>query len=175
MDRAKHLFLLLENSLQAGTPRPQPRVLSRPQHRQDEGVSTLKEHPHRPYPDLREKTGRDGQDSRTEEVSRCHPASRRHHRRRPSRHRQDVSGGGHGPAALREGKVSRIHPDPPRRRSRRGARLPARRSLREDHAVSAPLHDALHDMLPAEEIQKHTRARRHRDCPAGLHARAHAQ
>ena len=44
MDRAKHLFLLLENSLQAGTP-VQPRVLARSQHRQARGRPDAQGHP----------------------------------------------------------------------------------------------------------------------------------
>ena len=38
-----------------------------------------------------------------------------------------------------------------------------------------PLHDALHDMLPAEEIQKQMERGVIEIAPAGLHARAHPQ
>ncbi len=37
-----------------------------------------------------------------------------------------------------------------------------------------PLFDALHDMLDPEKVNQLPRARRHRDRPAGLHARADA-
>src|SRR3954470_17586281 len=156
IQRARHLFLSLEGSLKAGTPirnREFSHALNIVKH---EGVSTLK--------DIMsdrvmtsEKKG--GVTAKTVGQKNYLDAIRKH----------DITFG-IGPAgtgktylavamaltALREGKVTRIIlPRPAVEAGEALGFLPG--DLYEKiMPYLRPLHDALHDMLPAEEVQKHT-------------------
>jgi phosphate starvation-inducible PhoH-like protein len=156
LDRAKHLFLLLENSLKAGTPvrsREFSHALNVVRH---EGVSTLKDllsdriQTSEKKPSVTAKTV--GQKNYVDAI--------RHH---------DVTFGV-GPAgtgktylavamalaALREGKVSRIILTRPAVEAGEALGFLPGDLYEKILPYLRPLHDALHDMLPAEEIQKHT-------------------
>jgi phosphate starvation-inducible PhoH-like protein len=156
IDRAKQLFLLLENSLKEGASirnRDFSHALNVVKH---EGVSTLK--------DLMsdriqtsEKKG--GVTAKTLGQKNYLDAIRRH----------DVTFG-IGPAgtgktylavamalaALREGKVSRIILTRPAVEAGEALGFLPGDLYEKIMPYLRPLHDALHDMLPAEEIQKHT-------------------
>ena len=98
-----------------------------------------------------------------------------HVRHRPGRHRQDVPGDGDGDRRALAPRGQPDHPQPPRGRGRRAARLPARRPDGEGRPVPAPAvrraarHDGLRARLGAPG------ARRDRGRAARLHARPHAQ
>jgi phosphate starvation-inducible PhoH-like protein len=156
IDRAKHLFLMLENSVKAGTPVRNRDFTHALNIIKNEGVSTLKEIMADRVTTSEKKSG---VTAKTVGQKKYLDAIRTH----------DVTFG-IGPAgtgktylavatalaALREGKVSRI--------------ILARPAVEAGEALGflpgdlyekilpylRPLHDALHDMLPTEEIQKHT-------------------
>src|SRR5947207_3301461 len=159
INRAKHLFLLLENSLKAGTPvrnRDFSQALSIVK---NEGVSTLKE-----MMDDRIQTSdkKPGVTAKTVGQKRYLDAIRQH----------DITFGV-GPAgtgktylavamaltALREGKVSRIILTRPAVEAGEALGFLPGDLYEKILPYLRPLHDALHDMLPAEEIQKHTERR----------------
>ena len=98
-----------------------------------------------------------------------------HVRRRSGGHRQDVPGHGDGRRRTLAPRGQPDHPDPPRGRGRRAARLPARRPDGEGRPVPAPAvrRAARHDGSRAR--RRCTRAGRHRGRAAGVHARPHAQ
>src|SRR3989440_8200959 len=156
LDRAKQLFLLLEHSLQDGTPvrsREFSHALNIVKH---EGVSTLR--------DLitdRVQTSekKPAVTAKTVGQKKYLDAIRRH----------DVTFGV-GPAgtgktylavamalaALREGKVARIILTRPAVEAGEALGFLPGDLYEKILPYLRPLHDALHDMLPAEEIQKHT-------------------
>ncbi len=84
---------------------------------------------------------------------------------------QDLPGHGHGPVLPPEQGRQPHHPDPPGRRGRREARLPARRHHPEGQPLSpAPLRRPLRP-VPVRPGQPPDREGHHRDRPPGLHAR----
>src|ERR1051326_5434424 len=156
LERAKHLFLLLENSLKAGTPvrsREFSHALNIVKH---EGVSVLKDilsdrvQTSEKKPGITAKTV--GQKKYLDAI--------RHH---------DVTIGV-GPAgtgktylavamalaALRDGKVSRLILTRPAVEAGEALGFLPGDLYEKILPYLRPLRDALHDMLPAEEIQKHT-------------------
>jgi phosphate starvation-inducible PhoH-like protein len=156
LDRAKHLFLLLENSLQAGTPvrsREFSHALNIVKH---EGVPMLKDILNDRIQTSEKKLG---VTAKTVGQKRYMDAIRRH----------DVTIG-IGPAgtgktylavalalaALREGKVSRIILTRPAVEAGEALGFLPGDLYEKIMPYLRPLHDALHDMLPAEEIQKNT-------------------
>jgi phosphate starvation-inducible PhoH-like protein len=156
MDRAKQLFLLLENSLQAGTPirnREFAHALNIVKH---EGVPTLKNILTDRIVTSEKKPG---VTAKTVGQKKYVDAIRMH----------DVTFG-IGPAgtgktylavamaltALREGKVSRIILTRPAVEAGEALGFLPGDLYEKIMPYLRPLHDALHDMLPAEEIQKNT-------------------
>jgi phosphate starvation-inducible PhoH-like protein len=156
IDRAKHLFLLLENSLQAGTPirnRDFAQALGIVKH---EGVPTLKNIMSDRITTSEKKPG---VTAKTVGQKKYLDAIRTH----------DVTFG-IGPAgtgktylavatalaALREGKVSRIILTRPAVEAGEALGFLPGDLYEKIMPYLRPLHDALHDMLPAEEVQKHT-------------------
>src|SRR5437016_11816227 len=156
LERAKHLFLLLENSLKAGTPvrnREFSHALNIVKH---EGVSVLKDilservQTSEKKPGVTAKTV--GQKKYLDAI--------RHH---------DVTIGV-GPAgtgktylavamalaALREGSASRIILTRPAVEAGEALGFLHGDLYQKILPYLRPLHDALHDMLPSEEVQKHT-------------------
>jgi phosphate starvation-inducible PhoH-like protein len=156
LDRVKHLFLLLENAVQAGAPvrnREFTHALSIVKH---EGVSMLKDilsdriQTSEKKPGVTAKTV--GQKKYMDAI--------RHH---------DVTIGV-GPAgtgktylavamalaALREGQVSRIILTRPAVEAGEALGFLPGDLYEKIMPYLRPLHDALHDMLQAEEVQKHT-------------------
>src|SRR3982751_1930778 len=156
LDRAKHLFLLLETSVKAGTPirnREFTHALNIVKH---EGVSTLKD-----VMSDRVQTSekKPGVTAKTVGQKKYLDAIRRH----------DVTFG-IGPAgtgktylavamalsALREGKVSRIILTRPAVEAGEALGFLPGDLYEKIMPYLRPLHDALQDMLPSEEVQKHT-------------------
>ena len=156
VDRAKHLFLLLENSIQAGTPVRNREFSHALNIVKQEGVSTLKDimsdriQTSEKKPSVTAKTV--GQKKYLDAI--------RHH---------DVTLG-IGPAgtgktylavatalsALREGRVSRIILTRPAVEAGEALGFLPGDLYEKIMPYLRPLHDALHDMLPAEEVQKQT-------------------
>src|SRR3954470_1274351 len=154
--RAKHLFLLLETSVKAGTPirsREFTHALNIVKH---EGVSTLKD----VMSDrIQTSEKKPGVTAKTVGQKKYLDAIRRH----------DVTFG-IGPAgtgktylavamalsALREGKVSRIILTRPAVEAGEALGFLPGDLYEKIMPYLRPLHDALQDMLPAEEIQKQT-------------------
>jgi len=156
LDRAKQLFLLLENSLKAGTPvrsREFSHALSIVKH---EGVSTLKDILNDRILTSEKKPG---VTAKTVGQKNYLNAIRQH----------DVTFG-IGPAgtgktylavamalaALREGSVSRIILTRPAVEAGEALGFLPGDLYEKIMPYLRPLHDALHDMMPAEEVQKHT-------------------
>ena len=156
VDRAKHLFLMLEDSLNSGTPVRHREFSHALNIVRQEGVSMLKEilsdriQTSEKKPSVTAKTV--GQKKYLEAI-------RQH----------DVTFGV-GPAgtgktylavamalaALRDGKVSRIILTRPAVEAGEALGFLPGDLYEKIMPYLRPLHDALHDMLPAEEIQKHT-------------------
>lgn len=156
LDRAKHLFLLLETSVKAGTPirnREFTHALNIVKH---EGVSTLKDVMSDRIQTSEKKAG---VTAKTVGQKKYLDAIRRH----------DVTFG-IGPAgtgktylavamalsALREGKVSRIILTRPAVEAGEALGFLPGDLYEKIMPYLRPLHDALQDMLPSEEVQKHT-------------------
>ena len=156
LERAKHLFVSLENSLKSGAPvrnREFSHALNVVKH---EGVATLKDlmgdriQTHERKPGVPQKTL--GQKKYVEAI-------RKH----------DITFG-IGPAGtgktylavalalstLREGQVSRIILTRPAVEAGEALGYLPGDLYEKIMPYLRPLHDALHDMLPAEEVQKHT-------------------
>ena len=157
--RARQLFLLLEDSLKAGTPvrnREFSQALSIVKH---EGVSTLKE---LMTDRIQTSDKKPGVTAKTLGQKKYLDAIRHH----------DVTFGV-GPAgtgktylavamaltALREGKVSRIILTRPAVEAGEALGFLPGDLYEKILPYLRPLHDALHDMLPAEEVQKYTERR----------------
>ncbi|HWV99180.1 MAG TPA: PhoH family protein [Candidatus Acidoferrum sp.] len=156
LDRAKHLFLMLEDSLNAGAPVRHREFSHALNIVRQEGVSMLKDlmtdriQTSEKKPGVTAKTV--GQKKYVDAI--------RHH---------DVTFGV-GPAGtgktylavamalaeLREGKVSRIILTRPAVEAGEALGFLPGDLYEKIMPYLRPLHDALHDMLPAEEIQKHT-------------------
>ncbi|SPE55429.1 putative enzyme with nucleoside triphosphate hydrolase domain [Verrucomicrobia bacterium] len=156
LERAKHLFLLLEGSLQAGTTvrnREFSHALNIVKH---EGVSALKEI----LADRVQTSEKKASVTAKTVVQKAYLDAIRTH---------DVTIGV-GPAgtgktylavamalaALREGKVSRIILTRPAVEAGEALGFLPGDLYEKIMPYLRPLHDALHDMLPAEEIAKHT-------------------
>src|SRR2546426_2769392 len=156
LDRAKHLFLLLENSLQSGTPvrnRDFSHALNVVKH---EGVSMLKDLMTDRIVTSEKKAG---VTAKTVGQKKYVDAIRRH----------DVTIGV-GPAgtgktylavalalaALRQGAVSRIILTRPAVEAGEALGFLPGDLYEKIMPYLRPLHDALHDMLPAEEVQRNT-------------------
>src|SRR5215471_3760386 len=156
LNRAKQLFLLLENSLKAGTPVRNREFSHALNIVKNEGVSTLKD-----IMDDRITTSekKPSVTAKTVGQKKYLDAIRDH----------DVTFGV-GPAgtgktylavamalqALREGRVSRIILTRPAVEAGEALGFLPGDLYEKIMPYLRPLHDALHDMLPAEEIQKHT-------------------
>jgi phosphate starvation-inducible PhoH-like protein len=156
VERAKHLFLMLEDTLNAGGPVRQREFTHALNIVKHEGVSMLKDilsdriQTSEKKPSVTAKTV--GQKKYLDAI--------RHH---------DVTFGV-GPAgtgktylavamalsALREGRVSRIILTRPAVEAGEALGFLPGDLYEKIMPYLRPLHDALHDMLPAEEIQKHT-------------------
>jgi phosphate starvation-inducible PhoH-like protein len=156
LDRAKQLFLMLENSVQAGTPLRNREFAHALNIVKQEGVSMLKDimsdriQTSEKKPSVTAKTV--GQKKYLDAI--------RHH---------DVTFG-IGPAgtgktylavamalsALREGRVSRIILTRPAVEAGEALGFLPGDLYEKIMPYLRPLHDALHDMMPAEEIQKNT-------------------
>src|SRR5579862_1365579 len=156
LDRAKHLFLMLEDSVQAGTPVRNREFSHALSIVKQEGVSMLKDimtdriQTSEKKPGVTAKTV--GQKKYLDAI--------RHH---------DVTIGV-GPAgtgktylavamalaALRDGRVSRIILTRPAVEAGEALGFLPGDLYEKIMPYLRPLHDALHDMLPAEEVQKHT-------------------
>src|SRR5437660_5729104 len=156
MDRAKHLFLLLENSLKAGTPvrsREFSHALNIVKH---EGVSTLKDI-------LTDRI----QTSEKKPSVTAKTVGQKHYLDAIRNHDVTI---GVGPAgtgktylavamgltALREGTVSRIILTRPAVEAGEALGFLPGDLYEKIMPYLRPLHDALQDMLPAEEIQRQT-------------------
>jgi len=156
IDRAKHLFLMLESSVKSGTPvrnRDFSHALNIVKH---EGVSTLKDIM---SDRITTSDKKGGVTAKTVGQKKYLDAIRAH----------DVTFGV-GPAgtgktylavatalaALREGKVSRIILTRPAVEAGEALGFLPGDLYEKILPYLRPLHDALHDMLPADEIQKHT-------------------
>jgi phosphate starvation-inducible PhoH-like protein len=156
IDRAKHLFLLLENSVKAGTPVRNRDFTHALNIVKNEGVSTLKEIMSDRVTTSEKKSG---VIAKTVGQKKYLDAIRNH----------DVTFGV-GPAgtgktylavamalaALREGKVSRIVLTRPAVEAGEALGFLPGDLYEKILPYLRPLHDALHDMLPSDEIQKHT-------------------
>ncbi len=156
LERAKHLFLLLENSLKAGSPVRNREFSHALSIVKDEGVSTLK---NLMSDRIQTSEKKGGVTAKTLGQKRYLDAIRTH----------DVTFG-IGPAgtgktylavamalsALREGKVSRIILTRPAVEAGEALGFLPGDLYEKILPYLRPLHDALHDMLPAEEVQKHT-------------------
>ena len=156
INRAKHLFLLLQRSLQAGTPVRNREFAHALEIVKDEGVSALKEILTDRIQTSEKKAG-----VTAKTVGQKHylDAIRRH----------DVTFG-IGPAgtgktylavamalaALREGQVSRIILTRPAVEAGEALGFLPGDLYEKIMPYLRPLHDALQDMLPAEEVQKQT-------------------
>jgi phosphate starvation-inducible PhoH-like protein len=156
IERARQLFLLLEDSLKAGTPIRNREFAHALAIVKQEGVSTLKEIMGDRIQTSEKKAS---VTAKTVGQKKYLDAIRRH----------DVTFGV-GPAgtgktylavamalaALREGKVSRIILTRPAVEAGEALGFLPGDLYEKIMPYLRPLHDALHDMLPAEEIQKHT-------------------
>jgi len=156
LEQAKHLFLLLEDSLKAGTAVRNRDFTHALQVVKNEGVSTLKD---LMTDRIQTSDKKSGVTAKTVGQKRYLDAIRNH----------DITFG-IGPAgtgktylavamalaALREGKVSRIILTRPAVEAGEALGFLPGDLYEKILPYLRPLHDALHDMLPAEEIQKHT-------------------
>jgi phosphate starvation-inducible PhoH-like protein len=156
LEQAKHLFLLLEDSLKAGTAVRNRDFTHALQVVKHEGVSTLKD---LMTDRIQTSDKKAGVTAKTVGQKRYLDAIRSH----------DVTFG-IGPAGtgktylavamalagLREGKVSRIILTRPAVEAGEALGFLPGDLYEKIMPYLRPLHDALHDMLPAEEIQKHT-------------------
>jgi phosphate starvation-inducible protein PhoH and related proteins len=156
LERAKQLFLMLENSLQAGTPVRNREFLQALNIVRQEGVSMLKDI----LSDRIQTSEKKASVTAKTVGQKKYLDAIRHH---------DVTFGV-GPAgtgktylavamalaALREGKVSRIVLTRPAVEAGEALGFLPGDLYEKITPYLRPLHDALHDMLPAEEIQKHT-------------------
>jgi len=156
LERAKHLFISLENSIKSGAPVRNRELMQALNIARHDGVSTLKDlmndrvltHDKKP-----------GVTAKTVGQKKYLDAIRKH----------DITFGV-GPAgtgktylavamalaALRDGKVSRIILTRPAVEAGEALGFLPGDLYEKILPYLRPLHDALHDMLPAEEIQKHT-------------------
>ena len=155
LDRAKHLFLMLEHALNAGTPVRQRDFSHALNIVKNEGVSTLKDILSDRIQTSEKKSP---VTAKTVGQKRYVDAIRQH----------DVTFG-IGPAgtgktylavamalaALREGRVSRIILTRPAVEAGEALGFLPGDLYEKIMPYLRPLHDALHDMLPAEEVQKH--------------------
>lgn len=156
VEQAKHLFLQLEGSLKAGTPIRQREFNHALQIVKDEGVTTLKDLMSDRIQTHEKKAGIT---AKTVGQKRYVEAIRKH----------DVTFG-IGPAgtgktylavamalaALREGKVGRIILTRPAVEAGEALGFLPGDLYEKIMPYLRPLHDSLHDMMPAEEIQKNT-------------------
>ena len=145
LERAKHLFLLLENSVQAGTPVRNREFAHALAIVKQEGVSMLKDIMSDRILTSEKKPG---VTAKTVGQKKYLDAIRRH----------DVTFGvgPAGTAALREGKVSRIILTRPAVEAGEALGFLPGDLYEKIMPYLRPLHDALHDMLPPEEVQRHT-------------------
>ena len=156
IERAKHLFLLLETSLKDGAAMRSREFTQALNVLKNEGVSTLKD---LMSERIQTSDKKPGVTAKTVGQKKYLDAIRSH----------DVTFG-IGPAgtgktylavamaltALREGKVSRIILTRPAVEAGEALGFLPGDLYEKILPYLRPLHDALHDMLPAEEIQKHT-------------------
>jgi phosphate starvation-inducible PhoH-like protein len=154
IDRAKHLFLMLEDSIQAGSPVRNREFTHALNIVKTEGVSTLKDIM---TDRIQTSEKKPGVVAKTVGQKRYVDAIRKH----------DITFGV-GPAgtgktylavamalsALREGKVSRIILTRPAVEAGEALGFLPGDLYEKIMPYLRPLHDALHDMIPAEDIQK---------------------
>jgi phosphate starvation-inducible PhoH-like protein len=156
IERVKHLFLMLENSVQAGTPVRSREFSHALNIVKQDGVSMLKDIM---SDRIQTSEKKPGVTAKTVGQKKYLDAIRNH----------DVTFGV-GPAgtgktylavamalsALREGRVSRIILTRPAVEAGEALGFLPGDLYEKIMPYLRPLHDALHDMLPAEEVQKHT-------------------
>ena len=156
LERARHLFISLENSLKAGSPVRNREFMHALNVVKHEGVSMLK---HLMSDRVLTHDKKPGVTAKTVGQKKYLDAIRKH----------DVTFG-IGPAgtgktylavamalaALRDGKVSRIILTRPAVEAGEALGFLPGDLYEKIMPYLRPLHDALHDMLPAEDIQKHT-------------------
>ena len=156
LDRAKHLFLMLEDSINAGTPVRQREFSHALNIVKNEGVSMLKDIM---GDRIQTSERKPSVTAKTVGQKKYLDAIRRH----------DITFG-IGPAgtgktylavamalaALREGRVSRIILTRPAVEAGEALGFLPGDLYEKIMPYLRPLHDALHDMMPAEEIQKNT-------------------
>jgi phosphate starvation-inducible PhoH-like protein len=156
LDRVKHLFLILENSIQSGTPVRNREFSHALNIVKQEGVSMLK---NIMSDRIQTSEKKPGVTAKTVGQKKYLDAIRHH----------DVTFG-IGPAgtgktylavamalsALREGRVSRIILTRPAVEAGEALGFLPGDLYEKIMPYLRPLHDALHDMLPAEEVQKQT-------------------
>jgi phosphate starvation-inducible PhoH-like protein len=156
LDRAKHLFLMLESSVQAGTPVRSREFSHALSIIKQEGVSMLKDIM---ADRIQTSDKKPGVTAKTVGQKKYLDAIRHH----------DVTLGV-GPAgtgktylavamalsALREGRVSRIILTRPAVEAGEALGFLPGDLYEKIMPYLRPLHDALHDMMPGEEVQKHT-------------------
>jgi len=156
LDRARHLFISLENSLKAGSPVRNREFIHALNVVKHEGVSMLKDLMNDRVVTHEKKPG---VTAKTVGQKKYLDAIRKH----------DVTFG-IGPAgtgktylavamalaALRDGRVSRIILTRPAVEAGEALGFLPGDLYEKIMPYLRPLHDALHDMLPAEDIQKHT-------------------
>jgi phosphate starvation-inducible PhoH-like protein len=155
LERARHLFLMLEESLKAGAPVRNREFSHALQIVQNEGVTTLKSIM---SDRIQTSDKKPGVTAKTVGQKKYVDAIRHH----------DITFG-IGPAgtgktylavatalaALREGRISRIILTRPAVEAGEALGFLPGDLYEKITPYLRPLHDALHDMLPAEEIQKH--------------------
>ena len=156
LDRVKHLFLMLESSVQAGTPVRNREFSHALGIVKQEGVSMLKDIM---SDRIQTSEKKPSVTAKTVGQKKYLDAIRRH----------DITFG-IGPAgtgktylavamalaALREGRVSRIILTRPAVEAGEALGFLPGDLYEKIMPYLRPLHDALHDMMPAEEVQKHT-------------------
>ncbi len=156
IDRVKHLFLLLENSLKAGSPvrnREFSHALNIVKH---EGVSTLKDIM---SDRIQTSEKKPGVTAKTVGQKKYLDAIRNHDITigvGPAGTGKTYLAVAMGLAALREGTVSRIILTRPAVEAGEALGFLPGDLYEKILPYLRPLHDALHDMLPADEVQKHT-------------------
>jgi len=156
IDRVKQLFLLLENSLKAGAPvrnREFSHALNVVKH---EGVSTLKD---LMSDRIQTSEKKPGVTAKTIGQKKYLDAIRNHDITigvGPAGTGKTYLAVAMGLAALREGTVSRIILTRPAVEAGEALGFLPGDLYEKILPYLRPLHDALHDMLPADEVQKHT-------------------
>lgn len=156
IERAKQLFLQLENSLKAGSPIRQREFTQALNVVKDEGISTLKDlmgDRILTSPKKAPVTAKTVGQKKYVELIRTHDIT---FGVGPAGTGKTYLAVAMGLSALREGKVSRIILTRPAVEAGEALGFLPGDLYEKITPYLRPLHDALHDMLPVEDIQKHT-------------------